>query len=94
MLGVQSMWTLNSGVFVEKMCKIRVKYVFFIETVNITVYLVHQDCPIHIPGLERSYICYVITVKSGNQFSTPNDQECVNIHYLSKMTKIVKIDLK
>jgi hypothetical protein len=24
MLGVQSIWTLNSGIFVEKMCKTRV----------------------------------------------------------------------
>ncbi len=31
MLGVQSIWTLYSGEFVEKMCKIRVKYVIFNE---------------------------------------------------------------
>ena len=42
----------------------------------------HQHCPAYIHGLVRSYICYVITAKSGNQFSTPNDQEFVDIHYL------------
>ena len=31
MLGVQSIWTLYSRVFVEKMCKIRVKYMILHE---------------------------------------------------------------
>ena len=36
MLGVQSIWTLYSGEFFEKMCKIHVKYVFFIKIVKKT----------------------------------------------------------
>ncbi len=31
MLGVQSIWTLYGGVFVEKMCKIRVTYVILVK---------------------------------------------------------------
>ena len=93
MLGIQSIWTLNSSVFVEKMCKIRVKYVYFIKFIKIGLWCTRIVLFTYLVWKGHIYVMLSRSRVGMNQFSTPNDQEFVNIHYLSKMTKIAKIDL-